>query len=191
MAFHTGQTFTYGETPSAAKMQYIWDNDYALADGTGIEDDAIIARHIGDEAVEAHHLATDSLLLGYVEKTSTFNTSSNSPVQVTGLSQAVTVPTTDRINKISFSCAAAYNSSSGDFARFTIWRGTVGVGTMLATFQTKMAAATNDQAVSGFVMDDPGPGAVTYNVALQRSAAGTATLVAGSGLPATLLVELV
>lgn len=51
MAFHTGQTFTYGETPSAAKMQYIWDNDYALADGTGIEDDAIIARHIGDGEV--------------------------------------------------------------------------------------------------------------------------------------------
>lgn len=51
MAFTTGQTFTYGETPSAAKMQYIWDNDYALADGTGIEDDAIIARHIADGEV--------------------------------------------------------------------------------------------------------------------------------------------
>lgn len=51
MAFHTGQTFTFGETPSAAKMQYIWDNDYALADGTGIEDEAIIARHLADGAV--------------------------------------------------------------------------------------------------------------------------------------------
>jgi len=37
-------------------MQYIWDNDYALADGTGISDDAIIARHIADGAVLPEHL---------------------------------------------------------------------------------------------------------------------------------------
>ena len=51
MSFHSGQTFVYGETPSASKMQYLWDNDYALADGSGISNDAIIARHLSDGAV--------------------------------------------------------------------------------------------------------------------------------------------
>lgn len=51
MSFHTGQTFTFGEQPSATKWQYIWDNDYALADGTGIEDDAILTRHIADSQI--------------------------------------------------------------------------------------------------------------------------------------------
>lgn len=46
MSFHAGQTFTFGEQPSATKWQYLWDNDYALADGTGISNDAILTRHI-------------------------------------------------------------------------------------------------------------------------------------------------
>jgi len=56
MSFHTGQTFTFGETPSATKWGYLWENDYALADGTGIENDAIINRHIDDEAVDLPEL---------------------------------------------------------------------------------------------------------------------------------------
>lgn len=46
MSFHAGQTFTFGETPSATKWNYLWENDYALADGSGISDDAIVARHV-------------------------------------------------------------------------------------------------------------------------------------------------
>lgn len=36
MSFHSGQTFVYGETPSASKWQFIWDNDTALANGSAI-----------------------------------------------------------------------------------------------------------------------------------------------------------
>lgn len=46
MSFHTGQTFTFGETPSATKWNYLWENDYALADGTGIEDSVIGNRQL-------------------------------------------------------------------------------------------------------------------------------------------------
>lgn len=56
MSFHTGQTFTFGETPSATKWNYIWENDYALADGTGIEDDAILSRHIDDSQILSAHM---------------------------------------------------------------------------------------------------------------------------------------
>ncbi len=56
MSFHTGQSFTFGETPSATKWNYLWENDYALADGTGIEDDAIDSRHYVDASVDPQHL---------------------------------------------------------------------------------------------------------------------------------------
>lgn len=59
MSFHTGQTFTFGETPSATKWNYLWENDYALADGTGIEDDAIDSRHYVDGSIDYVHLGVD------------------------------------------------------------------------------------------------------------------------------------
>lgn len=56
MSFHAGQTFTFGEQPSATKWQYVWDNDYALADGTAIANDAILARHVKDGDILPYHL---------------------------------------------------------------------------------------------------------------------------------------
>ena len=53
MSFHPGQTFTYGETPSATKWQYLWDNDYALADGSGIEAGAINNSHLAANIVDS------------------------------------------------------------------------------------------------------------------------------------------
>ena len=58
MSFHAGQTFVYGEQPSATKMQYIWDNDYALADGSGISDSAIKNRHVADANITPAKLAS-------------------------------------------------------------------------------------------------------------------------------------
>lgn len=58
MSFHPAQTFTFGEQPSATKWQYIWDNDYALADGTGITTGVLVARHFGAGEVGSPALAT-------------------------------------------------------------------------------------------------------------------------------------
>lgn len=58
MSFHAGQSFTFGETPSATKWNYLWENDYALADGTGISDNAIDSRHYVDGSVDPEHLAS-------------------------------------------------------------------------------------------------------------------------------------
>jgi len=57
MSFHAGQTFTFGEQPSATKWQYLWDNDYALADGTGISDNAILNRHLASGIVGSAEMA--------------------------------------------------------------------------------------------------------------------------------------
>lgn len=58
MSFHAAQTFVFGEQPSASKWQYLWDNDYALADGTGISNNAIITRHILDSNVTGAKIAS-------------------------------------------------------------------------------------------------------------------------------------
>ena len=42
----------YGETPSADRWSELGENDDALATGAGIDDDAIIARHIANAAVK-------------------------------------------------------------------------------------------------------------------------------------------
>lgn len=57
MSFHTGQSFTFGETPSATKWNYLWENDYALADGTGLEDSIIDSRHYVDGSLDPEHHA--------------------------------------------------------------------------------------------------------------------------------------
>lgn len=66
MSFHSGQTFTFGETPSATKWNYLWENDYALADGTGISDNAIINRHITEGVVSLKKLNADVAFLAYM-----------------------------------------------------------------------------------------------------------------------------
>lgn len=57
MSFHTGQTFTYGEQPSATKWQYLWDNDYALADGEGFSTGS---GSVGIQSDSLRHEATSS-----------------------------------------------------------------------------------------------------------------------------------
>lgn len=53
MSFHAGQSFTFGEQPSTTKWNYLWDNDYALADGSGITNDAITMAKIANGAFYA------------------------------------------------------------------------------------------------------------------------------------------
>lgn len=67
MSFHAGQTFTYGEQPSATKWQYLWDNDYALADGSGISAGAILSTHLAEAFLRGRRQnnTTDSTITGY------------------------------------------------------------------------------------------------------------------------------
>lgn len=46
----------FGEQPTAAKWNILGDNDASFHDGTGIDDDAILARHIDEGVVLPYHL---------------------------------------------------------------------------------------------------------------------------------------
>lgn len=48
---YSAQTFVADEQPTTAKWNLLWSNDASFNDGTGIGDDAILARHINDGAV--------------------------------------------------------------------------------------------------------------------------------------------
>lgn len=58
MSFHAGQTFTFGEQPSATKWQWVWDNDYALQDWTAFSNDSFPAALIADGSIPPEKLDT-------------------------------------------------------------------------------------------------------------------------------------
>ena len=51
-----GWAVIYGETPSATRWSELGDNDDALATGAGIDDDAIVNRHIAALAVKSENI---------------------------------------------------------------------------------------------------------------------------------------
>lgn len=61
---YTAWSVVYGEQPTAAKWNQLGSNDAGFKDGTNIDNDAIINRHIGDEAVDNLQLKLGSVLLG-------------------------------------------------------------------------------------------------------------------------------
>lgn len=115
MSFHAGQTFTFGETPSATKWNYLWENDYALADGTGISDNAIINRHIGDEAVDLAELkkVTKYVSFGYSK------TAMNDGSTITGIPLCVVKVPNDYVSgtDIVLKCTSRNTSGSGVVVR--------------------------------------------------------------------------
>lgn len=97
MSFHAGQTFTFGEQPSATKWQYVWDNDYALADGTGISNDAILTRHILDANITTRKLKPSTINFTDAGG-SNFTTTSGSYVDITGMTTTYNSgPTAERL----------------------------------------------------------------------------------------------
>lgn len=52
----------FGEQPTASKWNILGTNDASFHDGTGIDDDAIIARHIANLAVSNPQMAADTWL---------------------------------------------------------------------------------------------------------------------------------
>lgn len=51
---YSADTFVADEQPTTAKWNKLWSNDASFNDGTGIGDDAIIARHIADDVVSMY-----------------------------------------------------------------------------------------------------------------------------------------
>lgn len=67
MSFHAGQSFTFGETPSATKWNYLWENDYALQDWTAFTNATFPIALIDDGDVTGAKLDADAIGHGFLE----------------------------------------------------------------------------------------------------------------------------
>lgn len=88
----------FGEQPTAAKWNILGTNDASFHDGTGIDDDAILTRHVLDANITTNKLSTSAINLGYAETTSNQAAlTSATPVDLTGLSTTITAPASRKI----------------------------------------------------------------------------------------------
>lgn len=129
--------------------------------------------------------------LGSALATSNSTNNTGTPTQVTGLSVTVTVPSGFTKVKISISARDFSNNTATAYAQVSIWRGAVNSGTEIGQIECQAGSSSGGQPFpcSGFVLDTPSVGSVTYNAGIVEVGGGTASIEAGSGYPMTLLVE--
>jgi hypothetical protein len=118
-----------------------------------------------------------------------FTTASTTPVQVTGLTCPVIVPTGRRV-RITAHVAFMYNSGGTGTLVISIWDGTVGSGTELGESGNYYAGGTQPNGATSIVTDIPAVNSKTYNVGFDTDN-NTGIFVAGSTRPAKIIVELV
>lgn len=175
---YTAGSFTAGQQPTTAQWNVLWSNDSSFNDGTGI----------ANNAINAAHLATNAITLGYAQITTNFTTTSSSATQITGITSAVTIPAGGRKVRIRVYMPQVNNSVGGNGVTMQIWDGTVGSGTVLQT--SIITAPGNNYAFIGLIeaVVTPSAGSKTYNASLQTGG-GTATVTCSSTQPAFILVE--
>lgn len=143
---------------------------------------SLTSTQIATNGVAANNLATNAITLGYVQITSNFSTSSTSPVQVTGLTLTVTIPSGGRRIRMTAYCTGL-GSASG-ISVLTVWNGTVGSGTIVA--QGNQAASNTITLATG--TSTALSGSITFNVGLSTTA-GTTTFNASSNSPGYIIIE--
>lgn len=106
---YTAWSVVFGEQPTAAKWNQLGQNDAGFKDGTNIDDNAIIARHINNGSVDAN-----KLLLGADAEyaAGTVSTTSTSYVDLSG---GPAVDVTIGVNGVLFvAWSAQLSSGSGN-----------------------------------------------------------------------------
>jgi hypothetical protein len=132
--------------------------------------------------------------LGSAQITSNINTSSTSPVQATGLTATVTVPSGCKKIRATFYGSAA-NATAGDGVFISIWRGTVGSGVQVGSAAWTQNTASFESVINCPGMDSSPPsGSQTYNIGFSTGNASYATTIYAGALsstngPAMLIVE--
>lgn len=129
--------------------------------------------------------------LGYAQITTTFNTTSATPVAVSGLDITITVPAGGRRVKITAWSSESLNLNANCYAVTSIWDGAVGSGTKIAESVIQSAIAGMATPMIALAVVIPSAGTKTYRVGLNQSAGGTARLAAVATRPAFILAELI
>jgi hypothetical protein len=127
--------------------------------------------------------------LGFTSSTAGFGpTSSPTAVQVTGLTQAVTIPSGVTKVKITVNIGGVTTNSVTNLVVVSIWRGVVGSGTQVTTSKNDIVGAGSYQSCCFIGVDAPSAGPVTYNVGILANAGGSAPAQIDTSL-SSILVE--
>lgn len=110
----------FGEQPTAAKWNQLGTNDAGFKDGTNIDDDAIITRHIADNNITAPLLATNAITLGFAS-TTTAQSGITTKTDLTSLSVAVTIPAGSR--RVAIFADVPINGSAANLAGLYLQEG--------------------------------------------------------------------
>jgi hypothetical protein len=177
-------------TPKVDTINEATANNGVTVDGVVLKDGG--ATFIGpmvhpNNSIPAAALSTSAITLGYTSTTTAFSTASTTPVQVTGLTVTVTIPSGGRRIKITVFARGVYNSAAG-YQTVSIWDGTVGTGTKLSDSVAYISIGAAEQPASVISVQSPASGSKTYNVGFQVTA-GTGTVDASTTAPAFILVE--
>lgn len=184
---YSADTFVADEQPTTAKWNKLWSNDASFNDGTGIADNAIITRHLADNAVGGAELATSAIKLGVTKGTSTVT---HTTVETTIVSVTVTVPAGGRDLLLLCTYPQLYSTVSGDRCQIKFKESS----TVFELYYHGLASSSLAGAVTTFAtVSAPSAGSHTYNVTGTRDiGTGTVTYYAdASGSNITLAALLI
>lgn len=112
---------------------------------------------------------------------STFSTASSSPTQVTSFTLPATIPTGVTQVRASISGGFLTTSVASKNIYLTIWRGTPGSGTLVASYQATSVNANTAFPINLFGLDTPSAGSQTYNLAVAADSGGNIFVNGSSG----------
>lgn len=170
-------------------------NDYNgnITDANISASAAIAGSKLAGNAVTADKLATNAITIGFAQITSTVTTTSNgTPVQATGLTVTVTIPSGGRKVEISVFVPRAQHNSAGNYFVGSIWDGTVGSGTQLV--DSALYQATSANTGGGFYLTTvvtPAAGSKTYNFGFNGTSANTTSIAVSATSPAYILAKVI
>lgn len=159
---YTAWSVVFGEQPTAAKWNQLGANDAGFKDGTNIDDDAILARHLANQIVAPANLNLDGK---YGEVLTAQATTSSTFTNLATVGPSITVNVGPN-GILLIGCSAAVSND------------TTGNGGAMALDITGANTIAADQSLTGF--------GITYNGATDNSRtnllvglnAGSTTLVA-------------
>lgn len=116
---YTAWSVVFGEQPTAAKWNQLGTNDAGFKDGTNIDDDAIIARHIADDIITADMInqaefGNISRFYGYRTSNQTTTSSTNQLLVANSPSSNVQVSHTTKTGRVKVRVSSPVGNSANN-----------------------------------------------------------------------------
>lgn len=151
-----------------------------------LQDDAVTTAKVNDGAITGAKLDTDAIIQDYDTRDTNVATSSTSAVQISGLSNTITVESGKKV-RIRFFGPSVVNTTKAS-VYISIWNGTVGSGTQLQESRHVLETSTSAMPAICEAFVTGLSGSQTFNAAI-RVSGGTGTVAGASTAPMILTTE--